>query len=370
MKIKYIGTLLLVSLFLNSYAQKSVPELVQKFYSSINKKKVDDISSLIWAKSDSKEIIDAIKKNEEKFGGQTFLRRVDSTYRTSKSEPKKFYQLEFDSYHEKALIKEKLIIVLENKQYKLAGYIFTVVLGNHDDYFVSYGATKVSEIFAKKIAENNIEKAYSLFEPEMRETYTLESFKTATNQINETIGELKSVVFLDTCSVLNYYGKNESFCYTALQLKGTKKDIVLNTIVSMRSDGTFYITFYQVSENHDLNNNEVINETEKLLNDFYANIDTSKADAFYDLLHPSLQFQKSREMISATIKEMTEFAGQHKQHTIVSKAISRSTVTNESNRYVVVVKNENKKVTLHDAFILRYDSDNKLKIAYFYFIEY
>jgi hypothetical protein len=359
---------LFVSLF--AIAQKSPSELIAKIYSAVEGKRYDEISEYVWAKSNSNDIIQLFKDNDEKYGAVNYRLKTDSTYRQSKSEPKKYYELKYSFYYGKDLLRYEYIIIKEKDKYKLASVLYHAYKGNYDDPLLNKGVVAISSMFLDYLNTGDYEKAYNLFSPGLQESSNLDEFKSIAAQIIEATGGIESYSFVDTCTALNYYGNNESFGITAIKIKGKKLDLLMNLSIDMRSDVTFFITRYQVVENYQIDNLNEVKAAEKLIDDFYYAYQSGAYEKAYQLLHPELKALKDFDSIKDLFTEIKTASGPHKTHEIVSQIFARNKKMSDLNRFMAVVKSEHQQRTFYDNFMFSYDNDNNLKIIYFYFVEY
>lgn len=351
-------------------AQKSPSELIAKICSAVEGKRYEEIRDYVWAKSNPTDIVQVFKDTDEKYGVVNYRLKTDSLYRQSKSEPKKYYDLKYSFYYGKDLVRYEYIIVKEKDSYKLASVLYHAYKGNYNDPLVNRGVTAIASMFLDYLNEGNYEKAYSLFSPGLQESSDLNEFKNIAAQIMEATGGIKSYSFIDTCTALNYYGKDESFGITAVKIKGEKLDLLMNLSVDMRNDVTFFITRYQVVENNQIDNLNEVKAAEKLIDDFYYAYQSGAYEKAYELLHPDLKAAKDFDAIKDLFTEIKTASGPHKTHEIVSQLFARNKNSSELNRFMVVVKSEHQLRTFYDNFMFSYDNDNNLKIIYFYFVEY
>lgn len=367
---KKILTLLLAFVSIVSFAQKSPSELIAKIYSAVEGKRYDEISEYVWAKANSNDIVQLFKDNDEKYGAVNYRLKTDSAYRQSKSEPKKYYELKYSFYCAKDLLKYEYIIVKEKEKYKLASVLYHAYKGNYNDPLLNRGVVSIGSMFLDNLNEGNYESAYNLFSPGLQESSGLDEFKGIATQIMDATGGIVSYSFVDTCTALNYYGKDESFGITAVKIKGKKLDVLMNLSVDMRNDVTFFISRYQVVENYQINNLNEVKAAEKLIDDFYYAYQTGAYEKVYELLHPDLKAVKEFDAIKDLFTDIKTASGPHKTHEIVSQIFARNKKMSDLNRFMVVVKSEHQTRTFYDNFMFSYDSDNNLKIIYFYFVEY
>ncbi len=363
---------ILFTLFVSvaAIAQKSPSELIAKIYSAVEGKRYDEIGEYVWAKSNSNDIVKVFKDNDEKYGPVNYRLKTDSVYRQSKSEPKKYYELKYSFYYSADLLTYEYIIVKEKDNYKLASVLSHAYKGNYNDPLLNRGIVAISSMFIDYLNTGDYEKAYNLFSPGLQETSNLDEFKGIATQIMEATGGIDSYSFVDTCTALNYYGKDESFGITAIKIKGKKIDILMNLSVEMRSDVTFFISRYQVVENYQVDNLNEVKAAEKLIDDFYYAYQTGAYEKAYELLHPELKTLKDFDAIKDLFTQIKTASGPHKTHAIVSQIFARSKKMSDLNRFMAVVKSEHQQRTFYDNFMFSYDKDNNLKIIYFYFVEY
>ena len=365
-----ITTLFAFFVSLIAIAQKSPSELISKIYSAVEGKRYDEISEYVWAKSNSNDIVKLFKDNDEKYGTINYRLKTDSVYRQSKSEPKKYYELKYSFYYSSDLLQYEYIIVKEKDKYKLASVLYHAYKGNYNDPLLNTGVIAISSMFLDYLNTRDYDKAYNLFSPGMQESSSLDEFKAIANQIMDAIGSIESYSFADTCTALNYYGKNESFGIVAIKIKGKKLDVLLSLSIDMRNDVTFFITRYQVVENYQIDNLNELKAAEKLIDDFYYAYQTGTYEKAYELLHPELKAIKDFDAIKNLFTEIKTASGPHKTHAIVSQIFARSKKMSDLNRFMAVVKSEHQQRTFYDNFMFSYDNDNNLKIIYFYFVEY
>jgi len=362
----------LFALFVSAFsiAQKSPNELITKIYSAVEGKRYEEIGEYVWAKSNANDIVKIFKDIDEKYGAVNYRLKTDSAYRQSKSEPKKYYDLKYSFYYGTDLLRYEYIIVKEKDTYKLASVLYHAYKGNYDDPLLNRGVVAISSMFLDYLNTGDYEKAYNLFSPGLQESSSLDEFKNIASQIMEATGGIDSYSFADTCSALNYYGKDESFAITAIKIKGKKVDLLMNLSIEMTSDVTFFITRYQVVENYQMDNLNEVKAAEKLIDDFYYAYQTGAYEKAYELLHPELKSIKDFDAIKNLFTEIKTASGPHKTHAIVSQIFARSKKMTDLNRFMAVVKSEHQSRTFYDNFMFSYDNDNNLKIIYFYFVEY
>lgn len=351
-------------------AQKSPSELIAKIYSAVEGKRYEEIGEYVWTKSNSNDIVQLFKDIDEKYGAVNYRLKTDSAYRQSKSEPKKYYELKYSFYHGRDLLRYEYIIVKEKDTYKLASVLYHAYKGNYDDPLLNRGVVAIGSMFLDYLNAGDYEKAYNLFSPGLQESSNLDEFKSIASQIMEATGGIDGYTFVDTCTALNFYGKNESFGITAIKIKGKKLDLLMSLSVDMRSDVTFFITRYQVVENYQIDNLNEVKAAEKLIDDFYYAYQSGAYEKAYELLHPELKAIKDFDAIKDLFVEIKTASGPHKTHAIVSQIFARNRKMSDLNRFMVVVKSEHQQRTFYDNFMFSYDNDNNLKIIYFYFVEY
>lgn len=364
--------IILIALFVSSIAsaQKSPSELIAKVYSAVEDKRYNEINEYVWSKSNANDIVQLFKDVDEKYGAVNYRLKTDSAYRQSKSEPKKYYELKYSFYHSSDLLRYEYIIVKEKDSYKLASVLYHAYKGNYNDPLLNKGVVAIGSMFLDYMNSGDFDKAYNLFSPGLQESSSLDEFKDIAGQIMDATGGIDSYSFVDTCTALNYYGKNESFGITAIKIKGKKLDLLMSLSVDMRSDVTFFITRYQVVENYQIDNLNEVKAAEKLIDDFYYAYQTGAYEKAYDLLHPELRSVKDFDAIKDLFTEIKTASGPHKTHAIVSQIFARNKKMSDLNRFMAIVKSEHQQRTFYDNFMFSYDNDNNLKIIYFYFVEY
>jgi len=367
---KKIIALLAVLISTTAYAQKSPSDLIAKIYSAVEAKRYDEISEYVWSKANSNELVQQFKDADEKYGPINYRIKTDSAYRQSKSEPKKYYELKYSFYYASDLLRYEYIIVKEKDKYKLVSILYHAYKGNYNDPLMNRGIVSIGSMFLDNLNAGEFDKAYNLFSPGLQESSDLSQFKGIANQIIEATGGIESYSFVDTCTALNYYGKDESFGIAAIKIKGKKLDVLMNLSVDMRNDVTFFITRYQVVENYQIDNLNEVKAAEKLIDDFYYAYQTGAYEKAYELLHPDLRSVKDYQTIVDLFTDIKTASGPHKTHEIVSQIFCRNKKMSDLNRFMAVVKSEYQTRTFYDNFMFSYDNNNNLKIIYFYFVEY
>jgi hypothetical protein len=360
--------LLLISGF--SLAQKHPSAILKSIMKANDEGRYEDIRKMLWSKANQEDIVRTLEKTKETYGPANYFLQTDSAYKTSKSQPKKYYEFRFNTYYQHDLFKYEFILVEEKGEYKLASMISHAYKGNYNDPLMNYGALTVPKVFINAVVSGKTKDAYSLFSRSLTESLTEEGFQGMVDIINEALGELRNIDFVDTCTALNFYGENESIAMFAAKLTGTKGNLYFTGTIAMTNDGTFFITRFQLFEELEINNLNEMKAAEKLLDEFYFALAAGAYDKVYALLHPDLQETKSLSSVTELLQSMKTAAGRHKGHSMVSQLFSRNKSSSDLNKFMLIMRDENQHKVMHDNFVMCYDKENKLKISYFYFVEY
>jgi hypothetical protein len=330
----------------------------------------EEIRTMLWTGANQDEIIKALQQIKETYGTASYFLQTDSTYRTSDSHPKKYYRFYYNVYYPHDLLVLGFVVTKEKSGYKLATLVVDSRKGNYNDPLMNYGTLTVPKVFINTITSGKIKEAYSLFSTSLTESLSEENFAGMVAVINESLGELRAIEFLDTCTALNFYGENESMGLFAAKLSGSKSNLYFNGSLVMTNNGTFFLTRFQLFEDLQLNNPAEKKAAENLIDRFYFAWSTGAYDKLYNLLHPDLQEVKTLTDISTLLDGAKSAAGKHMSHTPVSQILSRNKSTSELNKFMMIVKDENENKLFYDNFVLCYDAEGELKISYFYFVEY
>jgi len=232
------GLLLFIAGF--SLAQKSPSAILKSVMKANDELRYEDIRTMLWSKSNQDDILKTLQKTKEQFGVANYFLQTDSAYKVSKSQPKKYYEFKFNTYYQKDLLKFEFMVVEEKGEYKLASFIYNAYKGNFNDPLMNYGAVALPRVFINNIVSGKTKEAYNLFSKSLTEGLTEEGFQEMADIINNSLGELKAIECIDTCTALNLYGEDESMAVFAVKLLGTKGNLYFNGTVSMHNDGTFF----------------------------------------------------------------------------------------------------------------------------------
>jgi hypothetical protein len=359
---------LLASVF--SVAQNYPSAILKSIMKANDDGRYEEIRSLLWSDSNQEDIIKALQLIKSTYGTANYFLQTDSVYRTSDLQPRKYYQFCYNTYYPHDLLVFGFVVTKEKSGYKLASIAVDPRKGNYNDPLMNYGVLTVPKVFVNNVTNGKTKEAYSLLAPSLTASLSEESFSRMSATINESLGELKAIEFIDTCTALNLYGENESIGLFAAKLIGSKSNMFFNGTVIMTNTGTFFLTRFQLFEELQLNNSAEQKAAENLIGRFYFAWSTGAYDKLYNLLHPDLQEVNTLTEITDLLENVKTAAGKHKGHSAVSQIFSRNRNTSELNKFMLIMKNENENKQLYDNFVLCYDAENELKIGYFYFVEY
>ncbi|MDP2388657.1 MAG: hypothetical protein Q8M29_19955 [Bacteroidota bacterium] len=336
----------------------------------VNSNHTELLGKYLWTKANKEDVIKTLHDVRENLGETSYFLQTDSIYKTSKSAPKKYYAFKYNGYYETKILKYEFIMVEEKGEFKLASVTYNEYKGSYDDPYLNYGLINVPKVFIDYVTTGKTEEAYLIFSNDLRKTVDLAGFEKMCATVNESLGELKSIEFIDTCGALNYYNFDESMGLFAVRLKGTKTDLIFNGTVAANQSGTFFLTRFQIYENYEINNLSDMKTAEELIDQFYFIMETGAYDKLSSILHPDLLEIRSINDMSKLMVEIKSVAGKHKKHETVSQIFSRNKNYSDLNKFMMIVRSENQARTFHDNFLLAFDRDNNLKISYVYFVEY
>ncbi len=351
-------------------AKESPAFVLKSIMNNVNSKQIESIDKYLWAKANKQDVVKTLSDIREKLGETSYFLQTDSAYKTSKSVPKKYYAFKYNGYYETKMLKYEFIVVEEKNDFKLASVTYNEYKGNYNDPYLNFGLVNVPKVFMEYVSTGKTEDAYSIFSTDLKKSVEFSGFEKMCATINETLGELKSIDFIDTCGALNYYNFAESMGLFAVRLKGTKADLVFNGTVEANQTGTFFLTRFQIYENYEINNLSDIKTAEELIDQFYFVMESGAYDKLSSILHPDLLEVRSIEEMSKLMVEIKSVSGKHKKHETVSQIFSRNKNYSDLNKFMMIVRSENQARTFYDNFLLAFDRDNNLKIAYVYFVEY
>lgn len=357
--------------FVLDICAKETPSAVLKsIMNDVNSNHTELLDKYLWAKANKQDVLKALTEIREKHGETNYFLKTDSVFKTSRSAPKKYYAFKYNGYYEIKMLKFEFIMVEEKSGFKLASVTYNVYKGNYNDPYLNYGLVNVPDAFIGYVTSGKTEDAYSIFSAELRKSVEFAEFEKMCGTVNESLGELKSMEFIDTCGALNYYNFNESIGLFAVRLKGTKTDLIFNGTVSANQTGTFFLTRFQIYENYEINNLSDIKAAEELVDQFYFIMENGAFEKLVTILHPDLLEIRSVGDISNLMVEIKSASGKHKKHETVSQIFSRNKNYIDLNKFMMIVRSEHQERTFHDNFLLAFDRDNNLKISYIYFVEY
>jgi hypothetical protein len=360
-----------VFLLISTLSTAQNPSAILKSIMKANDEgRYEDLRQMLGSKSGEDSILQDFRNIKEKLGVARYFHKTDSTCSISKVQSKKQYVLKYNAYYSSCLLKFEFILVEEKNGYKLISFGYIACKGNYNDKLMNTAVLNVSKYFVWGILSGETEKSYKYLAKTLTDSLPRERFNDMAATIKKMLTGFWKFEYLDTCTVINYYGQYQSKGLFAVKLHADPPGLYFNGTVEMDTLGTFYITRFQFFEDLDINNPDILKTAGQLLDDFYTARSEGKYDTLYTLLHPAMQAAKSKEEIAGTMEKTRFVVGTHKGHAVVSQIFSGNKLSSDLNQFMVVIKDENEETTLYDYFILAYDKENRLKIMQFFFAEY
>ncbi len=366
----FVSCLMCIVSFSLLSAKDAPSAILKSIMTDLNNNHAELLDKYLWSKANKQDVIKTLGDVREKLGETSYFLKTDSAFKTSKSAPKKYYSFKYNGYYETKMLKYEFIMVEEKNDFKLASVTYNEYKGSFNDPYLNYGLVNVPKVFIEYVTTGKAEDAYSIFSADLRKSVEFAGFEKMCATVNEALGELKSIEFIDTCGALNYYNFDESIGLFAVRLKGTKSDLIFNGTVAANQKGTFFLTRFQIYENGEVNNLSDMKAAEELIDQFYFIMESGAYDKLTSILHPDLLEIKSVDDMSKLMVEIKTIAGKHKKHETVSQLFSRNKNYSDLNKFMMIVRSENQTRTFHDNFLLAFDRDNNLRISYVYFVEY